>query len=178
MDKYDVRTYTGRNRDFYNRCILPLYDDVHRNIVGVTGRVIKDGTFPKWRLSDGFPAASSLFNYCFARHFVTVSRTVILVESPLNVLRLEEAGIHNSMAFYGGSGLTPAKMFLLDKLGTMKVILITDNDEAGEGYAISVPKAIARQFNYQRILVPEGYNDVADMSVEQVKTVLAEKLHV
>jgi len=146
--------------------------------VGVTGRTIVEGTkYPKWVFSDGFPASSSLFNYWFARDAVKISRTVILVESPLNVLRLEEAGIHNSVAFYGGSGLTPAKMFLLDKLGTMKVILITDNDEAGEAYAVSVPKAIARQYNYLRIKLPEGVNDVADMSVEDIKTVLAEKIH-
>lgn len=144
--------------------------------MGITGRTTISGYSPKWVFSDGFPAAGSLFNYWFASDAIRVLRTVILVESPLNVLRLEEAGIRNALAFYGGSGLTPAKLFLLDKLGTMKIVLITDNDEAGEAYAVSIPKAINRQYNYQRIVLPDGVNDVADMSVEDVKTVLAEKL--
>ena len=48
----------------------------------------------------------------FAKEFIKESGIVILVESPGNVWRLEEAGVHNSVAIFGSSLADRQKMIL------------------------------------------------------------------
>ena len=55
----------------------------------------------KWRHNKDFKTQEHLYNMWFAKEFIQSTRTAIIVESPGNVWRLEEAGIHNSVAIFG-----------------------------------------------------------------------------
>ncbi len=116
-----------------------------------------------------FPASTNLYNFWYAGEHIRRTHSVVLTESPLNVWRLEEAGILNAVALYGGARLTPSKMFQLDKLGVMQLMLAMDNDDAGREHAKAIKEAANRQYNIKEIILPSEANDIADLSVNQVK---------
>ena len=89
----------------------------------------------------------------------------ILVESPGNVWKLEENGIHNSLAIFGSS-LSDRQKILLDSSGAMVVVILTDNDDAGHKAAEQIKtkcKNTYRVFHFQI-----SKNDVADMNSEEI----------
>ena len=156
LDDYDVGTCKKPHKYLYNRAVVPIYDNFGEKIVGFSGRSIFDECkkcngwhdpdkkcfyFPKWKHTKGFERDKSLYNYHNALPYINKSNTLILVESPGNVWRLEEAGIHNSVAIFGTSLSTIQKQ-LIDETGAFSIIIIMDNDKnkAGEIAAQKIKK--------------------------------------
>lgn len=175
LDKYDVGFCSTKGKPLYNRAIFPIYNEDQSYIVGFTGRSIFDKCnkckfyhdpndrckfFPKWKHSKGFVKEKWLYNYWYAKDFVKDTKTVILVESPGNVWRLEEAGIHNSVAIFG-TALNDQQKDLLDNLGAMGIIIMMDNDDAGRNASEKITKMCSNQY---RIYEPEiNRNDIGDI---------------
>ena len=162
--KYDVGECSTQGKEMYNRAVVPIYDTEHTNMVGCTGRSISE-LKPKWKHNDGFHANQYLYNFWYAKDFIKSSGSVILVESPGNVWRLEEAGIHNSVAIFGSS-LGDRQKMLLDTSGAMTIITIMDNDEAGKRAAENIFSKCEKTYNLKNILL--SYSDIADMTVSQI----------
>ena len=131
----------------YGRAVVPIFDDDHQWVVGVTGRSI-DGSPPKWKNSKGFARNAFLFNYWFARPHIKTSREAILVEGPGDVFALEQIGIHNSLALFGLS-LTDEQHFLLHASGATKLTLWLDNDKAGREAVERLKERLTRSFELQ-----------------------------
>lgn len=163
---FDVRTYHLSKPRFAGRCIVPTYNPEGRQLLGVQGRSVNN-QLPKWLNSDGFPASTSLYGLWLSSEFIKRTRHCILVESPGNLWRLWESGIFNAVALYGGN-FTQAKSLLLDRLGTMKLTLVMDNDKAGAEHTETIISQWSRQYNIKAIQLPANAGDVADLSVEQV----------
>jgi DNA primase len=136
-------------------------------MVGCSGRSIMDDVKPKWKHSTGFRAEETLYNYWYAKDFIKKSGVVIVVESPGNVWRLEESGIHNSVAIFG-SNLGDKQKMLLDISGAMTIITIMDNDDAGKKAAAQIQKKCERTYNIKNIDI--GYSDIGEMTIEQINT--------
>jgi DNA primase len=98
---------------------------------------------------------------------------VILVESPGNVWRLEEAGIHNSVAIFGSS-LSDRQKMILDTSGAMTIITIMDNDDAGQKASQLISDKCSKTYNIVHAKI--NYPDVACMTVDQIKTELYPQL--
>lgn len=163
--KYDVGECLNPKREMYKRAVVPIYDINNSVVVGCSGRSI-DGSLPKWKHNDGFKAEEHLYNFWYAKEFIKNTQTAILVESPGNVWRLEEAGIHNSLAIFGSSLKDKQKM-LLDISGAMNLITIMDNDEAGKTAEANIYKKCHRTYNIKHIQV-EDYADLGEMTTQQV----------
>jgi len=56
---------------------------------------------------------------------------------------------------------------LLEEIGVMNVIILTDYDEAGNKAATQIMKKCGRRFNYLRPTLDA--KDVGDLSVEQLQ---------
>lgn len=162
LDKYDVGLY---NR--YERVVVPVYDDQYNYAVGFTSRSIHercdkcgywhnpnqpclpaDQAFRqhcKWRHSENFNAAQWLYNYWFAKRHIEETGVAILVEGPGDVWRLEEAGIKNSVAMFGVD-LAEEQMNILEMSGALSVIVMLDNDEAGQTAQQDIEKKLRRIF--------------------------------
>lgn len=186
LRKYDVGDCKDPNKEMYGRAVVPVYDDTGLYMVGCTGRSIfqkcslcssyhsnidcpsdnEIWKYSKWKHNKNFKTQEHLYNYWFAKDFIKSSHTVILVESPGNVWRLEEAGIHNSVAIFGSSLQHKQKM-LLDISGAMNIITIMDNDDAGTAAAHNIQEKCHRTYNIKHI--KPSANDVAEMSVDAVK---------
>jgi 5S rRNA maturation endonuclease (ribonuclease M5) len=187
LDKYDVGDCISANKEMSNRAVVPIYDQYYTSMIGCTGRSIyskcdkckafhlSDENCPteenawkmsKWKHSSGFKTQDSLYNFWFAQEYIKESGSVILVESPGNVWRLEENNIHNSVALFG-SNLSDRQKTLLDMSGAMNIIVIMDNDEAGEKARDQIDKKCNRTYNIKHIKINK--NDIAELTSLEIK---------
>lgn len=190
LNKYDVGICNKPDKEMYNRAVVPIYDIDHKYMVGCSGRSIFNkcescGGFHdisnkcpdqseiwkycKWRHSKDFKSQNHLYNLWFAKQHILESTIVVLVESPGNVWRLEEAGIHNSVALFGAH-LTDRQKILLDGSGAMTIITIMDNDDAGKKAAQTISDKCKNTYNVININIEK--NDIAEMSVEEINNTI------
>lgn len=174
LEKYGVGDSKAENKDMANRAIVPVWSDCGKYCVGCIGRSKLEKcekcklhhttdskcptnylpNFCKWK-ERNFNKKNSLYNYCFAKDFIKKYSCVVLVEGAGSVWKLEEAGIHVSLGTYGAE-LFDEQKILLDKLSPINVIIITDNDEAGD----------TARFNWRNKL--RRYYNVYDYNLEEV----------
>lgn len=187
LDKYDVGYCSAIGREMQNRIVVPVYDHDYKYMIGCTGRTVfpvcnkckhyhnngdncpnKNALFlhSKWRHSKGFKTQNYLYNIWFAKKYIRETYAVIIVESPGNVWRLEEAGIHNSVAIFGSS-LSDRQKMILDASGAMNIITIMDNDEAGKKAAEKIKDKCCKTYNIKNIDI--NHSDIADMSIEDIQ---------
>jgi len=182
LTRYDVG-FASRT----NRSVVPIYDDEHTTIVGMSGRshwnqcpachyyhepnqecptrIVDQINACKWKNSPGFEAAHHLYNLWFARQAIINSSTIILVEGPGDVWRLEEAGIKNSVAIFG-TELTEEQLALIESSWAMNVVVLTDNDKAGREAAQNIKEKLQRT---HRLYFPTlAADDVGALQTDQV----------
>ena len=187
LDKYDVGLCDKAGKEMYNRAVAPIYDNDYKYLAGCTGRSIFEKCdmckcyhnptdqcpreddrwkYPKWKHNQDFKSQNHLYNFWFAKNSILETNTVIIVESPGNVWKLEEHGIHNSVAIFGSS-MSDRQKIILDSSGAMNIVIITDNDEAGKKACEQIKSKCQ---NTYRIFVPTiSKNDVAEMSGEEIE---------
>jgi 5S rRNA maturation endonuclease (ribonuclease M5) len=180
LDEYDVGTCNTYGKPMFHRSVVPIYDEFGETIIGFTGRSIFEKcedcksyhdpekpchNFPKWRHTKGLEKNKILYNYWKAKEHILSTNTIILVESPGNVWRLEEAGIHNAVAIFGTT-LNPEQLALIDESGALNIILLMDNDDAGREAADRIRKQCERTYRVYSIAIKA--DDVAVMSTNEV----------
>jgi len=180
LDDYDVGTCKTYKKPMYNRATVPVYDASGEHIIGFTGRSIfgvcdecksyhdpsKDCYFfPKWKHTKGFEKEKCLYNYWKAKQHIQKTGVIILVESPGNVWRLEEAGIHNSVGLFGAV-LHDSQKALIDESGALSIIALMDNDEAGQRAAEEITKKCSKAY---RLYFPSfDGGDIADLNIDSI----------
>jgi DNA primase len=186
LNRYDVGLCNKQDKEMYNRAVAPVYDNNHKYLVGCTGRSIFDKCevckhyhdkqrscpnseelwkYPKWKHNKDFKSQNHLYNFWFAKEHILQLAKVILVESPGNVWKLEEAGIHNSVALFG-SNLSDRQKIMLDGSGAMTIIVLMDNDDAGRKAATTINHKCKNTYNIINLNIDKA--DVAEMSIEEI----------
>ena len=189
LNRYDVGDSKIESGLFSNRAVVPIYNECGKEIVGFTGRTKlpkcnlcnsyhgkqqkcnPDIQISKWCNSKGFSKKDYLYNYHFAKDHIRNSGVAILVEGPADVWRLEEAGIHNSLAIFGSS-LTDSQQIMLEGSGALCLVLLFDTDSAGTKAKEKVSLLLSRMFNIINPKFPEGYKDIGEMNIEETKKFL------
>jgi hypothetical protein len=187
LDKYDVGLCNKPEKEMYNRAVAPIYDIDHKYMVGCTGRSIFNKCdqcscfhdsnhicpevedrwkYCKWKHNYQFKSQNHLYNLWYAKKYILESYKVILVESPGNVWRLEENGIHNSVALFGSS-LSDKQKILLDGSGAMTIISIMDSDDAGIKALDIIRNKCKNTYNIIDIKISKP--DIADMTNEEIE---------
>ena len=180
LDKYDVGTCKRPGKSLYQRAVVPIYHEDGDTILGFTGRSIfnecqkcrhyhdpkKDcHFFPKWKHTAGFSKENCLYNYWHAKEHILTTGVVVVVESPGNVWRLEEAGIHNSVGIFG-THLNQNQKKIIDESGALSIVCLLDNDEAGVKGAEKIRELCSKMY---RIYFPSlETNDIAEMGIDKV----------
>ncbi len=194
LDKYDVGLCTNKTKEMFGRVVAPIYDNDYKYLVGCTARSVWEKCphcgsyhdpglscpsdsdrwkYSKWKHNYEFKSQNHLYNFWFAKQHILESTKVILVESPGNVWRLEEAGIHNSVGMFGSS-LSDRQKIILDGSGAMHIIVLTDNDEAGNKAAEAIKDKCKNTYKVTRINISKA--DVAEMSVKEIEQEIKPKL--
>ena len=167
------------------RICVPIYN-VLGKIVGISGRIVNDtDSFIKWRHwpssrkmqgGIGFKRRLNLYNIDrVVQHMnKTGDRTVILVEGPWDVIKLEMAGVKNSLAIFG-SMISDTQAALLKHLGVEKVVVALDGDEAGQKGSEKILRFLEKFLFELGIIRLEDGIDWGDMPISQIQKIVGEK---
>ncbi len=180
ISSYHIGVSRERWKPMSNRIIFPIRN-LDGCIVGFSGRTIfanyKGMGIPKWYHSKGLRKDEHLFNIDRAAKYIGETGIAILVEGPLDVLRLEQAGIKNSVALMGIS-MSNKQVGLLIQCGARKLLIALDNDNAGKTGAINVAERTKSFFATEHVIIPDGYKDIGELSVEATSLLFSEKVAV
>ena len=165
---YMVGDCLNSKHNMVNRAVVPCLDDSGKFVVGYSGRSIFDecpmcnmyhkkhtmcpitpqeiSRSGKWKNNSGFKAEAYLYNYWRARPYIEQSMTAIIVEGPGDVWRLHEYGIFNVLCVMGAK-FTPQQKCLLECMPVTKLIIATDNDDAGKKIRQSIRDECSNLFN-------------------------------
>lgn len=139
----------GSTGDVIERILWPI--SVDNVIYGYTGRRLDDDKFMRYNSSADLPAPRLLFPYDYYKRL----RTVVLVEGPVDALRLIDYGIP-AMAILGTGTWSKAKRNLLIKKGVRNVLLCFDGDKAGRICTATFNRKLKKYFNVAYLELPEG----------------------
>ena len=196
LSKYSIgdAKYPSPNEQA-NRAVIPIMDKTSTRVLGVTGRSLYQGcqkcgvyhdnsttcpigldaslpSYAKWRNTKDFRIDNHLFSLNSAANFIKKEREIILVEGPLDVLKLEEAGICNSVAVFG-VGLTDKQQVLLETSAAMCVLVAFDNDEAGQNGSRIVLDKLQKLFRIKAVVPPR--HDWGECSVSEIHEVFGRR---
>jgi 5S rRNA maturation endonuclease (ribonuclease M5) len=195
LNRYDVGLCLTKGKEMYGRIVVPVYDNEYKHMIGCTGRSIfakcdackcyhnssyrcpdkiNQWKYSKWKHSFGFKSQANLYNYWFAKKHIEQTGMAILVEGPGNVWKLEENGIHNSVAMFG-SNLSDKQLSLLNEAKTNTIIVLTDSDDAGQQAKKNI---ITKCENIYKIFSPHiTKNDVGDMTTDEIQIQIIDFIH-
>jgi DNA primase len=176
IEKYHIGACLESGRYMSNRIVIPVIN-IKGEIIGFTGRTLNPDwsrfKIPKWKHSLGAWVSHNLFNINFAAPHIEESGTAIVCEGPLDVLRLEQAGVHNGVAILGKKFYT-SQMTILANVGATQLLDALDNDAAGKVGSLGIMKTAKCLFDVKRVKIPEGRKDVGEMTIEEIKEVFYE----
>lgn len=187
LDKYDVGLCDEPEDFMYNRAVVPVYNE-NGMYVGCTGRSIFEkcekcekyhkGACPttkleklksvKWLNSKDFPGHNTLYNFNNAFEYIKETKTALLVEGQADVWTLESHFIHNSVGIFGDT-LCPGQSSILDKAGTINLVLLLDSDKAGKKAVNSIKREYERYYNIQVYELES--KDVTESSIEEINSI-------
>jgi ribosomal protein L20A (L18A) len=160
LDMYDVG-FCGSGV-MEDRVVFPIYD-ITNQYIGCTGRTLV-GSKMKWKHHE-IKTSNHLYNINFAAPYINQTRTVYLVESTGNVLKLVQNGVKNCLCTFGAH-LTDQQKIKLECMDIVRVNILFDNDEAGRLAGLKAKEKL-KGFDVQILKIEE--NDVFDMPDDKVK---------
>lgn len=152
-----------------SRVTFPLCDDQGR-VVAHTGRVIDDSK-PKYKNSTNsaiYNKSAMVFGLSMAKEEIIKSRSVVICEGQMDVIRCWQEGLTNMVAV-SGSALTSQMIERIIRLTrARKITLCFDGDRAGNAAAHRARKelmsvALGGELQLKILSLPEG-KDPADLA--------------
>jgi len=141
---------------FAGRITYPM-SNVAGEICGHTGRILVQGTQPKFKNSiesDIFKKSDLLFGLHYAKNHIAKADKCYLVEGQHDVLSMDQAGFHNTVAG-SGTAITGNQIRAIKRF-TKNIVLLLDGDKPGLAAAVKiVAPFLAEQINLRVIVLPE-----------------------
>jgi 5S rRNA maturation endonuclease (ribonuclease M5) len=162
--------------DMRNRIVFPV-KNIDGKIVGFTGRTILDQTkfkVPKWvhLPKKRFHTNINLFNIDKAKRYVRQTNSIILVEGPIDILKLEMAGYKNAVAVFG-LNITSGQLELIQKCGAIHILLAFDPDRIdSREVRNTICKLQEKDFDVE-ILRWQGEEDIGAMEINKLNDVFS-----
>ena len=92
---------------------------------------------------------------------------VYIVEGPFDVLKMWQYG-KPAVGILQAS-VSENQVKLIEKLPFQKIVIATDNDEAGRNVGTKLTQKLKRTKEVYRVSYPSGIKDPGDMTPEQIK---------
>lgn len=193
LQDYQAGLWQRPGTFMHDRIVFPVRD--HDGfLVGYTGRTIHSEDYFKnkgldykkwihgrhfnyWSKDDSFKTGSILFNLYRAKRFLNEKRSIILVEGPLDGMKLEMANIHNWVATLG-TKFSYSHRTLLVKYGITDLHVAYDNDlpkgpkntKAGDDGWKRTERIVGDLFHLHKVELPLG-KDCGDLTVEELHNI-------
>lgn len=157
ISENSVKTYLLGYSDKKDMVTIPITspDGMY---IGFVGRSVEGKEFLN---SPGLPRSKTLFNISRAKRY----DTVYVVESSFDAIRLEQIGVH-AVATLGASVNRTQKELL--KKYFNNIIIIADNDEAGQGMANRLIEDLGHRVISPKL--PSTAKDVSDLNDDELKS--------
>lgn len=125
-------------KPLYGRACLTIFN-ANDDIIGFTGRKTKtidpaddNKQLPKWKhMPLDIKTTRHLFGLNRAKKYIKDTGTAILVEGPLDTMRMHEAGFYQTVSTFGNNFSTEQRQLLM-KHGAKTVIMAFDPDTGGD----------------------------------------------
>jgi hypothetical protein len=166
--EFDVGDCFSTGKKMYGRAVVPVYNDDY-NYVGCVGRTTNDAYQPKWINSDKFRKTLYLYGYHITKKYAQKKKTIFLVEGQGDVWKLYQSGIKNVAGIFGAH-LGEDQLIILEKSGILNIVILTDNDAAGEKAVDQIKQKGGRRFNYFRPKFES--KDVGDMTEQEINEII------
>jgi DNA primase len=148
------------------RAIIPVHSLDGSKVVAYIGRSTRDFIKPKFLFTKGFNKSKYLYNYHRAINKAKETSCIFITEGQGDVWKLHEAGVENAISIFGKS-LSPKQKTILENSGVTKLVILTDNDQAGRESKIKIQREMSRMF---KVIFPRmSTKDVGDMTVKQIE---------
>ena len=143
--------------------VMPFYN-VHGEIIALLGRCLlkederQEQLLNKYTYSAGCRKDLFVYGLDKARDSIIAKNCVIGVEGQFDCISLHAQGITNAVAF-GWANLSRYQMFQLHRY-TNNIIIMLDNDEAGQKGKTRIRKKFKDVANIKLISPPKGFKDI------------------
>lgn len=146
----------------YHPLVFP-FKDAYGNIVGFVGRsLLSDEELKPMNLhkykNTKFKKGQFLFGLYECKQAILDAGLVYVVEGQFDAIKAWERGIQNVVAL-GTSSMSIYQFSLISRY-TDNIILLLDNDEAGQKGRLLITKKFGNLANIQNWYIPKNYNDV------------------
>lgn len=148
------------------RAIIPIWDNAG-TYCGYIGRATVPYIEPKYIFSKGIRKSDYLYNYHNAISELARPSmdTLFLVEGQGDVWRLWECGVKNAVGLFGKDVSSQQRKLLLNS-GATRLVVLTDNDQAGRESKIKIKRELGRLF---KLVFPKMHTkDLGSMICEQI----------
>jgi DNA primase len=170
LKHFGVGDCHSRNSDMYQRAVIPIRTPAG-DLFAYLGRSIKDYIKPKFLFTSGFDKRFFLYNLDLAAHRARETSALIITEGQGDVWRLFENGVSNAVGIFGKT-ITKQQENEMLKNGITKLVILTDNDQAGRESKIQIQRSLSRNFT---LIFPRfSGKDIGDMNKGQVMNVLSQ----
>jgi hypothetical protein len=149
-----------------NRQILVIYNGKNQ-IIGLTGRSLNN-KLPKWKHIGA--KSNWVWPASINQKIIREKKEVILVESPVDILKLWECGIQTAICLFGTEFSFAILNFLL-KVNPSKIIIATNNEEScvGNDAAVKIYNRLKRYFNLDQLQIKlppaKDFGEISDNKV-------------
>lgn len=143
--------------------IMPIRD-VYGLPIALVGRTIideevrKEKKMPKYKYTMDFTKTNNVFGLYENKKNILNNDCVYVVEGQIDVIKAMERNFSNIVAI-GGSSMSSYQFSLINRY-TNNIILLLDNDEAGEKGRKSIVDKFGNYANICNFYLPDGYNDI------------------
>jgi DNA primase len=159
----------AQNGRMKGRYVFPIFDD-RDDLIGFSGRLIQPSdSLPKWKHIG--QKKNFIFPFRATEHILQ-TKTVMIVESIGDCLKLMECGVHNSLVSFGVS-LSPRIIQHLLRLDVSRIVIALNNDEdngfVGNLAAQEYKEELARFFDEDQLAIAlPTAKDFGEMSCEAI----------
>lgn len=175
--KFGIGYCDKSHKKFFNRIVIPVRD-ISGQIVGFTARWAGDETkngVIKWLHSFDFQKKNNLFNLHEALSHIRETGEAIVVEGPIDVIKLYEYDIFNAVAIFGTSLSYMQKTIILSNASS--IVLALDSDAAGKCAMENIANELKNYLDVYRISLPQG-KDIDELSQEEIKEIFKSKMRI
>lgn len=148
------------------RSIVIPWLDKDENLVNWKHRSISSKWF--WYAEHGDKIKNHLYGL-YLVYKLDRKDEVFVVESEIDALTLWQSGY--SAVATGSASLSKNQAKLLRKAGIKKLVIATDNDDAGERAKKSIKRQLGGFMELEEIIFPEGRKDINDFTEKELKNI-------
>lgn len=163
---FEVGDCLQKKSSMVNRAIIPIHNSTGDQIVSYIGRSVRENVKPKFLFTQGFSKTRYLYNYHRAAERISETGCVFITEGQGDVWKLHEAGVRNAVSIFGKS-ISLSQKSMLEKSGATRLVVLTDNDQAGRESKVKIQREMSRMF---KIVFPRmSKKDLGDMTAKQIQ---------